>query len=216
MPLAEACSFDRKLWEETARDNAIEAAVDGVHMTFAPMLDVARDARWGRIVECAGEDPLVNAEYGRARVRGYQKPDAAGFMRLAACAKHFCAYGAVISGRDYGEADVSQRALEEVYLPPFRAVVEEGVAAIMPAFVDVAGVAMTAHKRLLREVLRAQWRFDGLDRQRLQRRRRTHQSWRRGRSFRSGRAGAEGGRRHRHDGRRLSSRACPTRSRAAT
>ena len=162
VPLGEACSFDRKLWEETARDNAIEAAVDGVHMTFAPMLDVSRDARWGRIVECAGEDPLVNAEYGRARVRGYQNPDAAGFMRLAACAKHFCAYGAVISGRDYGEADVSQRAIEEVYLPPFRAVVEEGVAAIMPAFVDVAGVAMTAHKRLLREVLRAQWRFDGL------------------------------------------------------
>ncbi|MBX9758420.1 MAG: glycoside hydrolase family 3 C-terminal domain-containing protein [Beijerinckiaceae bacterium] len=162
VPLAEACSFDRALWEETARDNAIEAATDGVHMTFAPMLDVSRDARWGRIVECAGEDPLVNAEYGRARVRGYQKPDPAGFMRLAACAKHFCAYGAVISGRDYGEADVSQRALEEVYLPPFRAVVEEGVAAIMPAFVDVAGVAMTAHKRLLREVLRAQWRFDGL------------------------------------------------------
>ena len=161
-PLGEACAFDRKLWEETARDNAIEAAADGVHMTFAPMLDVARDARWGRIVECAGEDPLVNAEYGRARVRGYQNPDPAGFMRMAACAKHFCAYGAVISGRDYGEVDVSQRALEEVYLPPFRAVVEEGVAAIMPAFVDVAGVAMTAHKRLLREVLRAQWRFDGL------------------------------------------------------
>ncbi|MFN3889082.1 MAG: glycoside hydrolase family 3 N-terminal domain-containing protein [Beijerinckiaceae bacterium] len=162
VPLAEACSFDRALWEETARDNAIEAAADGVHMTFAPMLDVSRDARWGRIVECAGEDPYVNAEYGRARVRGYQKPDDEGFMRIAGCAKHFCAYGAVMSGRDYGEADVSQRALEEVYLPPFRAAVEEGVAAIMPAFVDVAGVAMTAHKRLLRDVLRAQWRFDGL------------------------------------------------------
>lgn len=162
VPLGEACSFDRELWEETARDNAVEAAVDGVHMTFAPMLDVSRDARWGRIVECAGEDPFVNAEYGRARVRGYQKPDEDGFMRIAGCAKHFCAYGAVISGRDYGEVDVSQRALEEVYLPPFRAAVEEGVAAIMPAFVDVAGVAMTAHKRLLRDVLRAQWRFDGL------------------------------------------------------
>lgn len=162
VPLGEACAFDRALWEETARDSAVEAAADGVHMTFAPMLDVARDARWGRIVECAGEDPFVNAEYGRARVRGYQKPGADGFIRLAACAKHFCAYGAVISGRDYGEVDVSQRALEEVYLPPFRAVVEEGVEAIMPAFIDVGGVAMTAHKRLLREVLRAQWRFDGL------------------------------------------------------
>lgn len=162
VPLGEACSFDRGLWEETARDNAVEAAADGVHMTFAPMLDVSRDARWGRIVECAGEDPFVNAEYGRARVRGYQEPGEDGFMRIAGCAKHFCAYGAVVSGRDYGEVDVSLRALEEVYLPPFRAAVEAGVAAIMPAFVDVAGVAMTAHKRLLRDVLRAQWRFDGL------------------------------------------------------
>ena len=162
VPLGEACSFDRALWEETARDNAIEAGSDGIHMTFAPMLDVSRDARWGRIVECAGEDPLVNAEYGRARVRGYQSPGDDGFMRLAGCAKHFCAYSAVISGRDYGEVDISQRAIEEVYLPPFRAVVEEGVAAIMPAFVDVAGVAMTAHKRLLRNVLREQWGFEGL------------------------------------------------------
>ncbi len=162
VPLGEACSFDRVLWEETARDNALEAASDGIHMTFAPMLDVSRDARWGRIVECAGEDPLVNAEYGRARVRGYQNPGDDGFMRIAGCAKHFCAYSAVISGRDYGEVDVSQRAIEEIYLPPFRAVVEEGVVAIMPAFIDVAGVAMTAHKRLLRNVLREQWGFEGL------------------------------------------------------
>ena len=162
VPLGEACSFDRELWELTARDNAIEGAADGIHMTFAPMLDVSRDARWGRIVECAGEDPFVNAEYGRARVRGYQKPDEDGFMRIAGCAKHYCAYGAVMSGRDYGEVDVSPRALEEVYLPPFRAVVDEGVAAIMPAFVDVAGVAMTAHKHLLRDVLRVRWGFNGL------------------------------------------------------
>jgi beta-glucosidase len=162
VPLGLACSFDRKLWEDSARDSAIEAGVDGVHMTFAPMLDVSRDARWGRIVECAGEDPFVNAEYGRASVRGYQSPVAGDFMGMAACAKHFCAYSAVISGRDYGEADVSERALEEVYLPPFRAVVEEGAVAIMPAFVDVAGVAMTAHMRLLRGVLREKWGFDGL------------------------------------------------------
>jgi beta-glucosidase len=161
-PLAEAGAFDRELWEATARDSAIEAALDGVHMTFAPMIDVARDARWGRIVECAGEDPFVNAEFGRARVRGYQALDEKGRMRLAACAKHFCAYGAVLAGRDYAEADVSWRGLEEIYLPPFHAAVEEGVAAIMPAFTDVAGVAMTAHKRLLRDVLRARWRFDGL------------------------------------------------------
>jgi beta-glucosidase len=162
VPLGEACAFDRELWEATARDSAIEAMADGVHMTFAPMIDVARDARWGRIVECAGEDPFVNAEFGRARVRGYQSRDARGRMRLAACAKHFCAYGAVLAGRDYAEADVSWRGLEEIYLPPFQAAVEEGVAAIMPAFTDVAGVAMTAHKRLLRDMLRARWRFDGL------------------------------------------------------
>jgi beta-glucosidase len=162
VPLGEAGAFDRELWEATARDSAIEAIADGVHMTFAPMVDVARDMRWGRIVECAGEDPLVNAEFGRARVRGYQSRDEKGRMRLAACAKHFCAYGAVLAGRDYAEADVSWRGLEEIYLPPFRAAVEEGVAAIMPAFTDVAGVAMTAHKRLLHDMLRARWRFDGL------------------------------------------------------
>jgi beta-glucosidase len=162
VPIAEAGSFDRQLWEATARDSAIEAMADGVHMTFAPMIDVARDARWGRIVETAGEDPLVNAEFGRARVRGYQARDEKGIMRLAACAKHFCAYGAVVSGRDYAEADVSWRGLEEIYLPPFRACVDEGVAAIMPAFIDVAGMAMTGHKRLLRDMLRARWRFDGL------------------------------------------------------
>lgn len=162
VPLGEACAFDRELWEQTARDSAIEAVSDGIHMTFAPMIDVARDIRWGRIVECAGEDPYVNAEFARARVRGYQAADAEGFMRLAACAKHFCAYGAVLAGRDYAEADVSERTLHEVYLPPFKAAVEESVAAIMPAFVDVAGVAMTAHEKLMRGLLRTQWGFDGL------------------------------------------------------
>lgn len=162
VPLGEACAFDRDLWERTARDSAIEAAADGIHMTFAPMIDVARDMRWGRIVECAGEDPYVNAQFARARVRGYQAADAQGFMRLAACAKHFCAYGAVLAGRDYAEAEVSERALHEVYLPPFKAAVEAGVAAIMPAFVDVAGLAMTAHAPLLRGLLRERWGFDGL------------------------------------------------------
>ncbi len=162
VPLAEACAFDRELWQETARASAVEAARDGIHMTFAPMLDVARDARWGRIVESAGEDAFVTAQYARARVLGFQSLDGTGHMRLAACAKHFCAYGAVLAGREYAEVDVSQRTLEEVYLPPFRAAVDAGVAAIMPAFVDVDGVAMTAHKRLLHDVLRARWRFDGL------------------------------------------------------
>lgn len=162
VPLAEACAFDRDLWRLTARDSAIEASADGIHMTFSPMIDVSRDCRWGRIVESAGEDPYVTSEFARARVRGYQEAGEDGVMRLAACAKHFCAYGAVLAGRDYAEADVSPRALEEVHLPPFRAAVEAGVAAIMPAFIDVAGAPMTAHQRLLREVLRAQWRFDGL------------------------------------------------------
>ncbi|HEY8579944.1 MAG TPA: glycoside hydrolase family 3 N-terminal domain-containing protein, partial [Beijerinckiaceae bacterium] len=162
VPLAEAGAFDRELWEATARDAATEAAADGVHMTFGPMLDVCRDARWGRIVESAGEDPYVTSEFARARVRGFQTRGADGRMLLAACAKHFCAYGASLAGRDYAEADVSERALEEVYLPPFRAAVEEGVQAVMPAFIDVAGVAMTAHERLLRRKLREAWGFGGL------------------------------------------------------
>ena len=166
IPLAEAASFDPPLWERSAREAAIEAAAGGINMTFAPMLDIARDPRWGRIVEGPGEDPLVGAEFAKAKVRGFQGtglPDGlAGASAVAATAKHLCAYGAALAGREYASADVSERELHEVYLPPFAAAVAAGCAAIMPAFNDVAGIPMTAHVPLLRDWLRRDIGFDGV------------------------------------------------------
>ena len=166
IPLAEAASFDPTLWERSAREAAIEAAADGISMTFAPMLDIARDPRWGRIAEGPGEDPFVGAEFAKAKVRGFQGPGLpeglAGAGAIAATAKHFCAYGAALAGRDYASADVSERELHEVYLPPFAAAVAAGCAAIMPAFNDMAGIPMTAHVPLLRGWLRRNIGFDGV------------------------------------------------------
>ncbi|MDH7797035.1 MULTISPECIES: glycoside hydrolase family 3 N-terminal domain-containing protein [unclassified Beijerinckia] len=162
IPLAEACAFDRALWLRTAQEAAEEATRDGIQMTFAPMLDVSRDPRWGRICECAGEDAFINAEYAKAKVIGFQDAPPRPEHRLAAVAKHFVAYGAVTAGRDYAEVDVSQRALHEIYLPPFQAAVEAGVMGIMPSFTDIAGVAMTAHKPLLHDLLRKRWGFEGV------------------------------------------------------
>ncbi len=162
IPLAEACAFDRDLWLRTAAEAADEATRDGIHMTFAPMLDVCRDPRWGRICECAGEDAYVNAEYARAKVTGFQNTNDHPHRRLAGVAKHFVAYGAVTAGRDYAEVDISRRALHEVYLPPFKAAVEAGVAGIMPSFTDIAGIAMSAHRGLLHDLLRVKWGFIGV------------------------------------------------------
>ena len=166
IPLAEAASFDTPLWERSAREAAIEAAADGISMTFAPMLDIARDPRWGRIAEGPGEDPWVGAEFAKAKVRGFQgtglAEGLAGVSAVAATAKHFCAYGAALAGRDYASADVSERLLHEVYLPPFAAAVAAGCAAIMPAFNDVAGIPMTAHVALVRDWLRRDIGFDGV------------------------------------------------------
>lgn len=162
IPLAEACAFDVGLWERTARAAAAETADDGVHMTFAPMLDVCRDPRWGRISEGPGEDPFVGVAMARAKTRGYQGEDLRKPGNVAATAKHFIAYGAAEAGRDYAAVDVSDRQLDEIYLPPFKAAVEAGVAAIMPAFNDLSGVPMTAHGALLDGLLRRRWRFDGV------------------------------------------------------
>ena len=160
--LAEACQFAPDLWEKTARAAAEEAAEDGVALTFAPMLDVARDPRWGRIIESPGEDPWIACQMAAAKTRGFQGPDLAARDSLAATAKHLCAYGAVTAGREYASADVSERALHEIYLPPFAAAVAAGVAAVMPAFIDVAGAAMTANATLLQGWLRGVVGFDGV------------------------------------------------------
>jgi beta-glucosidase len=160
--LAEACQFSPDLWEKTARVAAEEAAEDGVALTFAPMLDVARDPRWGRIIESPGEDTWVASQMAVAKTRGFQGRDLAARDSVAATAKHLCAYGAVTAGREYASADVSERALHEVYLPPFVAAVAAGTAAIMPAFIDVAGAPMTANAKLLQGWLRGVLGFDGV------------------------------------------------------
>ena len=162
VPLAEACLFAPELWEKTARAAAEEAAQDGVALTFAPMLDVSRDPRWGRIIEGPGEDPWVASQIAAAKTRGFQGQNLAGADSLAATAKHFLAYGAVTAGREYASVDVSDRTLREIYLPPFSAAVAERTAAVMPAFMDLAGVPMTANAPLLQGWLRGDLGFQGV------------------------------------------------------
>jgi len=162
VPLAEAGLFDPDTWEATARAAAAEAAQDGIALTFAPMLDVARDARWGRIVEGPGEDPWVAARFAEAKVHGWQGRAPDSRARFGATAKHFCAYGAVTAGREYASVDVAERTVHAVYLPPFAAAVGAGVFAIMPALTDLAGVPMTANAALLKVWLRARLGFDGV------------------------------------------------------
>ncbi len=162
IPLAEAAAFDPALWERTARAAAAEAAADGIALTYAPMLDVSRDPRWGRMAESPGEDPRLAARYAEAKVRGFQQGDLASPGAVAATAKHFAGYGAVTAGREYASADLSARSLREVHLPPFAAAVKAGAAAVMPAFIDLAGEPMTAHRGMLRGVLRDEFGFEGV------------------------------------------------------
>ena len=161
VPLASAASFDLELIERAERIAAREATAAGLKWTFAPMVDIARDPRWGRVVEGAGEDPFLGAAIAAARVRGFQGGDLAGRESLVACAKHYVAYGAAQGGRDYDAADVSEQTLREVYLPPFRAAVRAGAATLMAAFNDIAGVPASANHRTLTEILRGEWGFPG-------------------------------------------------------
>jgi beta-glucosidase len=162
IPLGEAALFDPEAWELTAREAAKEASADGISMTFAPMLDVARDPRWGRSAEGPGEDPLLGERIAAAKVRGFQGADLGQPDALAAVAKHYCAYGAVTAGREYASVDISERTVREVHMPPFAAAVRAGVAAIMPAFTDLAGIPMTADKAMLRDWLRGRLGFEGV------------------------------------------------------
>src|ERR1700728_3058833 len=162
IPLGEAALFDPELWALTAREAAREAAADGLAMTFAPMLDVSRDPRWGRTAEGPGEDPWLAAQFALAKVTGFQGTDLASATQLAAVAKHFCAYGPVTAGREYASVDISERSVREVHLPAFVQAVAAGVAAVMPAFTDLGGVPMTANVALLRDCLRGELGFDGV------------------------------------------------------
>jgi len=162
VPLAEAAAWDTDLAYRTARAAAIEATASGVHWTFAPMVDIARDPRWGRVVEGAGEDPFLGAAMAEAKVRGFHGAGPSDNSSMLATAKHFVTYGAAEGGRDYNGADLSERTLREVYLPPFRAAVAAGVDGLMPSFNELAGIPLHSHKALLTGVLRDEWRFDGL------------------------------------------------------
>ncbi|MCC2659065.1 MAG: glycoside hydrolase family 3 domain protein [Panacagrimonas sp.] len=162
IPLGETAVFDPATWERTAREAAREAAADGLAMTFAPMLDVSRDLRWGRTAEGPGEDTLIGVLMAHAKVRGFQGDDPSAPDALAACAKHFCAYGPVMGGREYAAVDISERTLREVHLPPFEAAVKAGVETIMPAFTDLNGIPMTMHIPLLRDYLRGDLGWDGV------------------------------------------------------
>ncbi|MDP4187869.1 MAG: glycoside hydrolase family 3 N-terminal domain-containing protein, partial [Bacteroidota bacterium] len=143
IPLAEAASWDLNAIEESARIAATEASASGVHWTFAPMVDIARDPRWGRVMEGAGEDTYLGCAIARARVKGFQGKGLGNTDAVMACAKHFAAYGAVIGGRDYNSVDMSPRTLLEVYLPPFKAAADAGVATFMNSFNTLNGIPAT-------------------------------------------------------------------------
>jgi beta-glucosidase len=162
VPLALAASWDPATMEMAARAAAEEAWAAGLHWTFSPMVDIARDPRWGRIVEGAGEDPYLGARMAEAQVRGYQGDDLSKGKRVMACVKHFAGYGAAIGGRDYDGADMSSRMLNEVYLPPFWAAAKAGAGSFMTAFNDIGGVPSTANEELVRGTLRGRWGYQGL------------------------------------------------------
>ncbi len=162
LPIAEACAFDPDLAEATARAAALESTALGIHWTFAPMVDVARDQRWGRVAEGSGEDPYLGIQLAKARVRGFQGEDLRDSTRVAACAKHFAAYGAVSGGQDYNFTEISPATLNEVHLAPFKACVDAGVATLMSAFNDIDGVPASGNHWLMTDLLRGQWRFKGM------------------------------------------------------
>lgn len=163
VPLALGCSWDMELAERTAEIAAAEAAAAGVHVTFAPMVDLVRDPRWGRVMESTGEDPYLNGEFARAFVRGFQGRDLArDRSRVAACVKHFAAYGAAEGGRDYNTVDMSERQLREYYLPAYRAALDEGCEMVMTSFNTIDGIPATGNRRLMRDLLRDEWGFDGV------------------------------------------------------
>ena len=159
IPLGQAASWDPALIEQAARVAALEASTEGIRWTFAPMVDIARDPRWGRIAESPGEDPYVAEIAGAAMVRGFQGASLDGPSSVASCVKHYAAYGAVEAGRDYNSAWIPEGLLRDVYLPPFRAALAAGAATLMTAFNTLNGVPATGNRFLLRQILRGEWKF---------------------------------------------------------
>lgn len=161
VPLAEASSWDLPAIKNAAEVAAREAAANGLHWTFAPMADISRDPRWGRIVEGSGEDPHLGSLIAAERVKGFQGNDIKDLFTIAACVKHIAAYGAPESGRDYNTVDMSERVLREVYLPPYKAAIDAGALTAMTAFNDLNGIPATANKYLFEDILRKEWGFEG-------------------------------------------------------
>ncbi len=161
IPLGESCSWDLAAMEKSARIAAVEASAQGLHWTYAPMVDIARDPRWGRVAEGAGEDTYLGTLIAKARVKGFQGDNLNAPNTILACTKHFAAYGAALAGRDYNTVDMSDRVLREVYLPPFKATVDAGVATFMTSFNDLNGVPATGNHYLLTDILRDEWGFKG-------------------------------------------------------
>ncbi|MBH8568123.1 beta-glucosidase BglX [Microvirga sp. STS02] len=161
IPLAEAASWDLDAIRLGAHVAAKEAAASGIHWTFAPMVDVGRDPRWGRVMEGAGEDTYLGSQIAKARVLGFQGEKLGGTDAVMACAKHFAAYGAATAGRDYNAVDISEQQLWETYLPPFRAAAEAGVATFMNSFNTLNGIPATGNAYLQRDILKGQWKYPG-------------------------------------------------------
>ena len=161
IPLGEAASWEPELGKLSAHVAAVEASAAGLQWTFAPMMDIGRDARWGRIMEGSGEDPYLGAQFAAARVHGFQGDDLSEDSTIAACAKHFAAYGFVESGRDYNTVDISEHTLRNIVLPPFEAAVKAGVATVMNSFNEIGGTPATASVHLQRDILKGQWGFKG-------------------------------------------------------
>ncbi|MBA9087765.1 beta-glucosidase [Fontibacillus solani] len=163
IPLAMSCSWDIELAERSAEIAAREAAVSGIHVTFAPMADLVRDPRWGRVMESTGEDPYLNSLFARAMVRGFQGSDLRNDKeRVASCVKHFAAYGLAEGGRDYNTVDLSERQLREYYLPAYKAALDEGAELIMTSFNTIDGIPASGNRRLMRDLLRGEWGFEGV------------------------------------------------------
>jgi len=161
IPLGISCTWEPTLAEKAACIGALEARSMGIDWTFAPMVDIARDPRWGRIAEGFGEDPYLASIFAAACVRGFQGTDLSSARTLVACLKHYVGYGAAEGGRDYNTCEVSERTLREVYLPPFKAGVQAGAATVMSAFNEISGIPASANRHTLTEVLRNEWKFDG-------------------------------------------------------
>ncbi|MGB0242721.1 MAG: glycoside hydrolase family 3 N-terminal domain-containing protein, partial [Bacteroidia bacterium] len=162
IPLGLSCTWNPELIKSTASVAAKESTADGLNWTFSPMVDISRDPRWGRVSECAGEDPYLGSMVAQAMVDGYQGGDLTNARNLMACVKHFALYGAPDGGRDYNTVDMSRYKMENDYLPPYRAAVQSGVGSIMTAFNDVNGVPSTCNTFLLKELLRKKWSFNGM------------------------------------------------------